>query len=162
MSRAKFIALPPAIAAPAGHDRMSIPSDSAFVARATAANLLEIEEGKLAQRRTADAVLKSFASMMVEDHGKAQQELQAAAVAGKVEVGAPRLDKQDQAMLDNLAAQSGTAFDLVYMADQVSAHARTVSLLLDYLQNGRNAALKSWADKTLPVILHHRDLIGGM
>jgi putative membrane protein len=164
LSPAKFLALPPALAirAPALHARTSMPSDGEFVARATAGNLLEIEEGKLAESRATDAGLKSFGRMMVADHGKAQQELQDAAVAGKVKVGAAQLDKQHQTMLDNLKAQWGTAFDLVYTEDQVAVHDRTVSLLLDYLQNGKNAALKSWADKTLPVVLRHRDLIGGM
>lgn len=164
MSLAKFVALPLALAvlAPAAHAQTPMPSDSEFVAKATAGNMLEIEQGKLAASQADDARLKSFAKMMVEDHGKAQQDLQDAAKAGKVNVDPPQLDKKHQAMLDNLKAQSGPAFDMVYMADQVAGHAETVSLLLDYLQNGKNAALKGWADKTLPVVIHHRDMIGGM
>lgn len=50
-----------------------------FVTRASNSNLFAIEESRLALNRSHDPRLKTFARRLVEDHGKAEAELQAQA-----------------------------------------------------------------------------------
>ena len=164
MSLIRYLAVPLALVVfvPSAFAQSIMPSDSEFVIKASAGNLLEIEQGKLAQQKAGNAKLKAFGQQMVGDHGKALEGLLAAAKAGNVKAAAPKLDKQHQAMLDNLKDKSGAAFDAIYQADQVAAHAQTVALLLDYQKNGKNAQLQAWVEQALPVVKHHREMIEGM
>ena len=72
------------------------------------------------------------------------------------------LDKPHQAMVDNLQTLSGADFDKIYVADQVAAHAEAANLLADYKQNGSKGQLKTWAEKTLPVVKEHQAMINAM
>lgn len=132
-----------------------------FVAKASVGNTFEIEESKLAVQHATDARLKRFAEKMIADHEDAEKKLRTAAgkAGDKTEM---MLDKPHQAMLDNLKTFTGTDFDKVYMADQVAAHDETVNLLSDYKQNGDNKDLKAWAEKALPIVKEHREMIDAM
>ena len=81
-----------------------------FLTRASNANLFAVEESRLALDRTRDSKLKAFARQMVKDHGKAETELQAAAVGSGAAVPT-RLDEEYQARLTALQGRSGSDFD---------------------------------------------------
>ena len=135
--------------------------DTTFVTKATVGNTFEIEESKLALQRATDPKLKQFAQKMIDDHTDALNKL--AQASGKSDGAAPAtLDKPHQAMLTNLSTFNGADFDKIYQADQVASHAETVALLSDYIQNGQNSDLKSWASTTLPVVKDHRAAINAM
>ena len=136
-------------------------SDAEFVLKASAGNTFEVEEAKLALERSTDQRLKDFAKKMVDDHGDAMKKLQDA--SGKAGAKADMtLDKPHQAMVDNLKGFNGKDFDKVYIADQIMAHAETVALLSDYVQNGKNDDLKSWAKQALPIVKGHRATMNAM
>ncbi len=136
-------------------------SDQDFVAKASVGNTFEMEEAKLALDKATDTRLKSFAQKMIADHGDAMKKLEDA--SGKAGSKASMmLDKPHQAMLDNLKTFSGTDFDTIYIADQVAAHAETVSLLSDYKQNGKNGDLLSWTKDALPIVKGHQADINAM
>ncbi len=133
-------------------------SNADFVMHASVGNTLEIEESKLALDRATDPRIKAFAQRMINDHSAAEKRLEEAAGKDKLKTE-PMLDKAHQAMLDNLKTFNGTDFDKIYMADQIAAHTETVALVSDYKVNGKEAALKAWADKTLPVVKDHLEMI---
>lgn len=136
-------------------------NDAEFIAKAMVGNTFEIEEAKLAVQRATDPQLKSFAQRMITDHTNALKKLEEA--AGKTNAAPTMaLDAPHQAMLDNLMTFNGADFDKIYKADQVASHAETVALLSDYDQTGKNAALKSWAKQSLPVVKGHRNDINAM
>lgn len=136
-------------------------TDAEFVQKASVGNTFEVEEAKLALERATDQRLKDFAQKMMADHGDAMKKL--ADAAGKAGQKADMmLDKPHGAMVDNLKALNGTDFDKIYIADQVMAHAETVALLSDYIQNGQNGDLKAWAKEALPVVKGHRATINAM
>ena len=136
-------------------------TDAQFVIKASAANALEVEEGKLAVERASDPKLKEFASKMIADHGAAQESLQEAARIAGVPASL-KLDEVRRSMVDNLSSRSGVDFDRIYQADQVQAHAEAVALLSDYQASGRNSQLKSWAETTLETVKMHRATINAM
>ena len=135
-------------------------SDSEFVAKASVGNTFEVAESQLALKSATYPRLKHFAEKMIVDHEAAEKQLQAA--AGKTGQAVMMLDKPHQAMVDNLKTLSGTDFDKIYMADQIAAHAEAANLLADYKQNASNGELKSWAEKTLPVVKEHQAMIDAM
>ena len=136
-------------------------SNADFVMHASVGNTFEIEESKVALERATDPRLKAFAQKMISDHSAAEKTLQEAAGKDKLKTE-PELDKPHQAMLDNLKTFNGTDFDKIYMADQIAGHAETLALVSDYKVNGKEAALRGWADKTVPVVKEHLDMIQAM
>ena len=149
-----------AASAPVGAQTPSVATPD-FVLKASVGNTFEIEESKLAVQHATDARLKRFAEKMIADHEDAEKKLRSAAgkAGDKTEM---TLDQPHQAMLDNLKTFSGTDFDKIYIADQIAGHDETVNLLSDYKRNGDNKDLKAWADKALPIVKEHREMIDAM
>lgn len=116
-------------------------SDSDLVSKASVGNTFEVEEAKLAVDQATDPRLKDYARKMIADHTDAERKLQDA--AGKTGMPKPEmnLDATHQAMLDNLKTFKGQDFDKIYVADQIQSHVETVSLLLDYKQNGTTSRM---------------------
>jgi predicted outer membrane protein len=65
------------------------------------------------------------------------------------------LDQQHQALLRQLEGAQGTAFDQLYIRQQVQAHMQAVDLFRNYAMSGDNAQLKQWASATLPTLQEH-------
>jgi putative membrane protein len=121
-----------------------------FVTRASNSNLFAIEESRLAIDRTGDPKVKTFARRMVEDHGKAETELQAAAVGSGAAVPT-RLDEEYQARLTALQGRSGSDFDKAYVADQGENHSNALTLYGDYMLWGEYEKLHALAIKMIPI-----------
>ena len=81
-----------------------------FLTRASNSDLYAIEESRLALDRSGDAKVKAFARRMVDEHGTAEAELQAAAEGSGAAVPMT-LDEEHQARLTALRARSGADFD---------------------------------------------------
>ena len=121
-----------------------------FVTRASNSNLFAIEESRLALNRTHDHRLKTFARRLVEDHGKAEAELQAQA-KGSGAVVPTRLDEDHQARLKALRVKSGLDFDKAYIADQGENHSNALTLYGDYMLWGEYEKLHALAIKMIPI-----------
>jgi putative membrane protein len=143
---------PAALAAPA-----ATPTET-FVTTVAISDMFEVEAGRLAASKAANAKVKSFGQMMVDDHSKTTNDLKALIDDKKVEAKLPAsLDQDHQAKLDKLKDLSGDAFDRAYIPTQVSGHEKAVDLFQNYADTGENADLKQWAQKTLPTLKGHLD-----
>jgi putative membrane protein len=121
-----------------------------FVTRASNSNLFAIEESRLAVDRAGDPKVKTFARRMVEDHGSAEAELQAAA-AGSGAAVPTTLDEEHHARLTALRGRSGTDFDKAYVADQGENHSNALTLYGDYMLWGEYEKLHALAIKMIPI-----------
>jgi putative membrane protein len=121
-----------------------------FVTRASNTNLFAIEESRLAVDRTHDPRVKTFARRLVEDHGKAEAELQARAKGSGAAVRT-KLDHDHQARLTALRGKSGTDFDKAYVADQGETHSNALTLYGDYMLWGEYEKLHALAIKMIPI-----------
>jgi putative membrane protein len=115
--------------------------------------LAEVKLGQLAGEKGGSAEVKELGSMMVTDHGKANEELKTLASAKGAEVPAD-LDKKHQATYDRLAKLSGAEFDKAYVAEMVKGHKKAVGEF-EKAAKGKDAEVKAFADKTLPTLRHH-------
>jgi putative membrane protein len=94
--------------------------------------------------------------MMVDAHSKTTEELKGIVASEKLKVDFPTtLDAKHQKLIDDLNAASNDDFDKTYAKQQVDAHQEAVDLFDSYAKNGDNAAVKQFAQKTLPVIQGH-------
>lgn len=128
----------------------------AFVTKATQDGLAEIRMGELAQQRSSDEKVKSFAARMVADHTKANAELSALAKRKKLDVPTDLDDKQ-ATMLHAVGTKPPSEFDAEYAKHMVEAHEAAVMLFSDASAVG-DKDLSGFAKKTLITLRQHQQL----
>ncbi len=130
----------------------------AFVRAAAASDLYEMEASRLAEQRSQNAEVKRFAQHMLRDHGKTTGELKGMLpqLQGvSAQQMATSLDRQHQALLEQLQGAQGAEFDRLFARQQVQSHQAAVDLFRAYAQSGDDARLKQWASQTLPSLEEH-------
>src|SRR5689334_20373641 len=129
-------------------------ADTGFVHDAAIGGMAEVELGKLAAGKASDDGVKAFARRMVEDHGKANDEL--AAIAKNAGGAVPtELDQEHKDVRQSLKGLSGGAFDRAYIDAQVKDHQIAVQLFANQVDGGFNADLKNFAAAKLPTLHQH-------
>lgn len=137
-------------------DKGTTPSkmDKTFVQKAGMGGIFEVDSGKLAADMGASQDVKDFGSKMVEDHGKANEELKSLASAKSLDIPS-QLDATHQKMVDDLKSKTGKEFDAAYMADMTKAHKMDDALFVKEGKSGTDPDLKAFATKTDVVIKQH-------
>ena len=74
--------------------------DNKFVMKAASGGLMEVELGKLAQAKASNAKVKEFGSMMVTDHSKANDELNALAQSKGITLPGTMTDEHQKHVKD--------------------------------------------------------------
>lgn len=132
------------------------PTDAAgYVAMAGAGDMWEIESSKAFLAKSDNAELKKFAQMMVDNHTQSTEKIKAAAKTANVTLPAPKLDADQQRMLDEIRTADAASVDAVYMRHQATAHQKALELHQGYAANGDNDALKKVAGEIAPVVQKH-------
>jgi putative membrane protein len=126
------------------------------------ANLAEIDTGKLALEKSQNPEVRKFAQMMIDDHTKAQQELQTLAQSKGITLPA-ETDVQHKTMATALKLLSGNTFDSQYISRVgVGDHERAEKLLDKTIKETSDADLKTYAQKTIKSVQHHLSMAQGM
>lgn len=133
-------------------------NDAKFAVAAAAGGLAEVELGQLAQRKAADPKVRDFGGMMVADHTKANDDMKGLAQSKGISL--PKtLDMKDQKVKDELSAKSGKNFDKAYVSDMIDDHKNDIKEFEEASKNLKDADLKAFAAKTLPVLKMHLNAI---
>ena len=135
-----------------------VEDDAKFVVDAGNGGMTEVELSKLAMQKGTNAKAKEFADMMVMDHSKANMELKALAKAKNITLP-DSINADSKKAWDDLNAKTGKDFDKAYVSTMVSEHKKTVSMFEDASKNLKDAELKAFVDKTIPVLKGHLDKI---
>ncbi len=129
-------------------------TDNAFLQKAVSAGMTEIKAGQMALQKATDAKVKTFAQLMIDDHSRANKELEALA-RRKGWVLPESIDQKCQNELDKLASATAQEFDRKYLRGQIAAHEEAVKVFAEQSQTGQDNDLKNWAAKTLPTLRDH-------
>ena len=156
------IAVTPAFAQKSQAKRSTPPaskqaSDQKFVTDAAKGGMAEVELGKLAQDKGSSDQVKNFGKRMVDDHSKANDELQTLAKNKNITLPTD-LDPKDKALKDRLSKLSGPAFDRAYMNAMLQDHRKDVSEFRMESTKGNDNDVKAFASKTLPTLEDHLKL----
>ena len=123
--------------------------DKEFIQDAAKDGMMEVEMGKMGQKKAKNAEVKKFATRMVTDHSKANTQLQA-------------LAKKKGVSLDKAEHKMGTidhaTFDKDYMDQMVKDHEKDVKAFEEIAKDGSDADVKAWANKTLPTLKKHLEM----
>ena len=129
-------------------------SDRSFVTGAAQGGMIEIQSSKVAKSTSKNDDILKFAKQMISDHKKADDQLKS--IAKKLNISVPsKLDPEHQAEVDQLKKADKSDFDQKFVAVQDKAHNEAVNLFQTEADNGENAQLKAFAQKTLPVLQGH-------
>jgi putative membrane protein len=131
-----------------------------FVTKATQDGLAEVQMGKLAQSRSSDEKVKSFAAQMVADHSKANAELSALAKRKNLTVPT-ELDKEHATMVHTVSAKPPSEFDAEYGKHMIEAHDAAVTLFKDAAAVG-DKEIAGFAKTTLPTLQKHQQLAASL
>jgi putative membrane protein len=129
--------------------------DATFAKKAAQGNMAEVALGKLAQQNAQSDDVKKFGQRMVDDHSKAEQDLEG--VASKANITLPQdVNAQQKAEQQRLEKLNGAAFDRAYMAMMVKDHTKDVAEFKKEANSTKaNSDLKDYAKRTYPTLEDH-------
>jgi putative membrane protein len=136
------------------------PDDAQIAGIVVAANTVDIDAGKLAQKMTKNKEVKTFAKQMVTDHTGVNKQATALVKKLKVTPTDSELAKSlKQGGADNMAklkTMKGKDFDKAYIDHEVTYHEAVIDALdKTLIPNARNAELKDTLVKTRPAFVAH-------
>ena len=138
----------------AGTAKMS-KADTKGITDMAMVNMAEIEMGKLAQSKSQNAEVKTYAQQMIDDHTKGLAEVTAVAQAKGVTLPT-ELDAKHKAMSARLAKLSGEKFDREYMkVGGVASHKEAHAMLKKNEKSAKDADVKGLATKMMPTVEQH-------
>ncbi len=136
------------------------PTDPEIAHIVVTANTIDIDAGKLAQKRASSKDVKSFAKQMVTDHMGVNK--QATELVSKLGV-IPKDNSTSQSLLTDakskisqLNALKGATFDKAYVDNEVAYHQAVLDALdKTLIPNAKNAELKALMVKVRPAFVAH-------
>jgi len=127
--------------------------DSEFLMKVAEVDQKEIALGQLAQK-SANADVKALGTMMVDGHTKTTAEVKALATAKNISL--PAGTTEDVAKkVDEFNKKKADEFNKDYADKMVEGHEETIEKFEKYVADGKDAEIKAWAEKTLPVLRLH-------
>jgi putative membrane protein len=140
-------------AATANADLRLTEADQAFVQQAAQSNEMEVDMAKMGQDKAQNEQVKEFARQLEEDHSEALDVLRTVASRANLE-----LEKQDDAarasMNNKMGNVTGPQFDTQFVSEMIDKHRQGIADF-ERQQNTATGELKSFIDKTLPVMRGH-------
>lgn len=135
-------------------------ADQEFFTKAAAGGMYEVEAGKLAESKGQGPAVKSFGSMLVKDHGAANDELKA--LAAKKSVTLPATVPADkQKKLDALGKAKDFDKEFVHQVG-LNDHKTDIALFEKTSKDAKDPDVKAFAAKTLPTLKAHYEHAQGL
>ncbi|MDF0729519.1 DUF4142 domain-containing protein [Pseudomonas entomophila] len=124
-----------------------------FVEAAAEAGIAEVVTGNLAQEKSQNAEIKTFAQQMVTDHTKTNQQL--GDIARKLDISVPDEAALTDKVKKMILEWREESFDKSYVNNQVDAHEKAVALFKKEAASSDKPELKAFASEKLPTLEHH-------
>ena len=133
-------------------------NDQNFVMQAAQAGMTEVELGKVAMEKSTDTDVRTFAGLMIREHGKANDELASLVQGHDIDVPST-LDEKHRKTVTELTSKTGADFDAAYAKQMIADHGEAVSLFRSAASaNDLSPALANFAYRTVPVIEEHKQM----
>jgi putative membrane protein len=136
-------------------------TDTNFILAAAQGGMTEVKLGELAATNGMRADVKEFGQMMVKDHTAINDDLKALAAQKGVTLP-DSLDAKHQAMVDKMAAMTGTEFDDAYIKGMIKAHQKDAKAFKAEAATTQDPDIKSFLDKSIPVVEAHLQHVTAM
>ena len=129
--------------------------DRKFIEGAMGSGMFEVQIAQLAAAKATDANVKSFASMLVDHHTAANNELTKIANARGVELpAAPKRSLRRD--IEKLGKKNGEEFDRDFVRQVgIKAHEKDIRMFEKARKDVKDGELKAFVEKTLPSLRDH-------
>jgi putative membrane protein len=119
-------------------------------------NSAEIEQARLAQTKSKDPRVLSFAALMLSHHGKAKREQSALGLDIESSPLLLRLSEQGRQTMATLRDKNGKDFDRAYLQAQIEQHQKVLDTMdRQLLPSAKNAQLRAQLQDMRPTIQQH-------
>ena len=136
-------------------------ADKNFILAAAQGGMTEVKLGELAAQNGKRDDVKAFGKMMVKDRSAINDDLKVLAAQKGVTLP-DSLDAKHQAMVDKMAALTGSEFDNAYIASMIKDHKADAKEFKAVSAETKDADIKSFVDKSIPVVDGHLKRITAM
>jgi putative membrane protein len=128
--------------------------DRSWIVVAHQSNLTEIAAGQAAQAKASSGTVRDLGQMFIQDHTALDAKLKSAAAQLNVDLpAAPNPTQQSQ--LKQAGTLSGSAFDALWLQQQVAGHQMTLAAAKTETANGQDTTTVALARGATPIISHH-------
>ena len=132
-------------------------SDQQFVDFAAQTDMIEANLGQLAQSVASSQPVKDYAQMLVTDHTNDFNQLYGIAHQANLNVPDAIDAEHNKMMIDPFEKLKGAGFDHRYIHEMIEGHTKAIAVYKKEAADAQNAALKSYAEQTLPALQKHLD-----
>lgn len=137
-------------------------TDQQFVDFAAQTDMVEANLGQMAQSVGDAQAVKDYGQMLATDHTNDFHQLYTVAHGANLNMP-DAIDKEhNKAMIDPFQKLKGAAFDHKYAHEMVAGHTKAIEVYKKEAADAQNAALKAYAEQTLPVLQKHLDGAKGL
>jgi putative membrane protein len=132
------------------------PKDVEFASAVTNNALNKVNTGKMAMEKSTNNRVKNFATMLVNDHTQLGDKLNQIAKDKKITL--PALSGMaEMRQADRLAMKQGNDFDKAFLDAMILDEKKALDICESGSKTCKDASLKTFAIKTLPVLKMHLD-----
>lgn len=131
---------------------------SNFTSTAASGGMMEVEAATIAQKNATSKEVKDLATMILNDHKKANAELKKIADGKSLAVPAA-MTSEHQSHVEMLRSKTGADFDAAYLRMMDEDHTKDIELFRQASTTLTDAELKAFASKCLPVLQKHSDKV---
>ena len=135
-------------------------SDANILAKEYSGDSAEVVIGQYARTHGRDAGVKSYAKLLVDDHGKGQREVGALAKKLAITPQAPADDTaaaETAHTLEHLGTLKGQDFDTAFVAHEIADHQTDIADAHKAAAAAQNAEVKTLVEKSIPELQKHLD-----
>ena len=128
--------------------------DREFMSEAALGGMYEVTLGQQIEKKATNPDVRAFAAKMVNDHGKANEELKQLAAKKGFTMPA-QLDDDHRESIEELTKLSGAELDKKYIDEMVDDHEDDVDEFRDAAKDAKDPEIRAWAGKTLRILEGH-------
>ncbi len=130
--------------------------DGNFLNEVIQANSAEVRLGQLARQKSNNSEVRTFGSMLEDDHSAANKAAQKLAQSSNIAVSVNPNNEQDNTY-DRLSQLSGSQFDAEFTAVMIKDHRQNIEKFEIQAVHGDDAT-SQYARQFLPVLHHHLEI----
>jgi len=128
-----------------------------FMKDAARGGMAEVKMGELGLSNGESQAVKQFSKRLVEDHTKANQDLEKLAIRKGV-ILPDGVGEQHKTMLQHLASLHGREFDAAFAQHAVEDHQKDIEKFKTASAKAKDPEVRSFAEKTLPALQRHLEM----
>lgn len=132
-------------------------NEADFMVKAANGGMTEVQAAQVAQQKATNDDVKKFATKMVEDHSKLNDQLKS--LAGKLNITIPSaIDGDSKAMIDKLNNTKSVDFNKTFMDMMVDAHDKDVDMFQKASGDVANPDVHNFITSALPTLQSHQQM----